>query len=617
MRSDLVLWLRAREENRTPDLRITSALLCRLSYSGGTGHDSSGARRARSPFAGLRRPGVRPSVLGADLVAQQPQRHPERLNDPAAFPAAQDDEPGPAGGGTPAPAGAGSRWGSAGGTPRRRRCGSWPRRGRGAGPASTRASRYTAASVARPRRSSAVRNRRTSRLWRVSRSLRPEPRRPYCSICSSSAATSAACRSCSGPSASPIIDCSSATSVAARCPVPSSRRGTSRHAWCRSASRSSVARVRARSRSPGRGRRGRHGTVAVDTLGHQPVGHDLGGQGEQLDPHAPAGDGDQLGNDLGREQHEHRRRRRLLDGLEQVAGGLVLHVLAAVGDDHLAGALDRRQRGAAHDPLGVALAERVPLGLDQPQVGVLPGQRQADVALAGGLVGGAGRQQRGGEGVGQRLLARSRRPHQQVGVDRLADRGRQPADGARLADHVPPGFRGGAAGGGLGSGRGAHRAIIAEGTPPAERPPRRTASPAPPARGGGSSPRPTPRPRRRRPAPCRRWSPSAAGSALASARYPRATRSWKSAPAASSRSGAPEARVDGHLGRHVEQDDEVGPQVVGRPGGDPPQLHRPAGPARAPGTPASNRRSGRTPRAGRPPAPAARPRRRAGPGRRP
>jgi hypothetical protein len=29
--------LRAREENRTPDLRITSALLCRLSYSGGKG----------------------------------------------------------------------------------------------------------------------------------------------------------------------------------------------------------------------------------------------------------------------------------------------------------------------------------------------------------------------------------------------------------------------------------------------------------------------------------------------------------------------------------------------------------------------------------------------------
>ena len=38
---------RAREENRTPDLRITSALLCRLSYSGGTDHISSGHRKSR------------------------------------------------------------------------------------------------------------------------------------------------------------------------------------------------------------------------------------------------------------------------------------------------------------------------------------------------------------------------------------------------------------------------------------------------------------------------------------------------------------------------------------------------------------------------------------------
>ena len=43
MASDLVLSLRAREGNRTLDLRITSALLCRLSYSGGTCHSSSAA----------------------------------------------------------------------------------------------------------------------------------------------------------------------------------------------------------------------------------------------------------------------------------------------------------------------------------------------------------------------------------------------------------------------------------------------------------------------------------------------------------------------------------------------------------------------------------------------
>ena len=41
MPSDQVLRGRAREGNRTLDLRITSALLCRLSYSGGTDHISS------------------------------------------------------------------------------------------------------------------------------------------------------------------------------------------------------------------------------------------------------------------------------------------------------------------------------------------------------------------------------------------------------------------------------------------------------------------------------------------------------------------------------------------------------------------------------------------------
>jgi hypothetical protein len=51
--SDLRIRPRAREENRTPDLRITSALLCRLSYSGGTSHDSSGLHEARSRLTGV------------------------------------------------------------------------------------------------------------------------------------------------------------------------------------------------------------------------------------------------------------------------------------------------------------------------------------------------------------------------------------------------------------------------------------------------------------------------------------------------------------------------------------------------------------------------------------
>ena len=41
---------RAREENRTPDLRITSALLCRLSYSGGKDHITSARQRGLKPL---------------------------------------------------------------------------------------------------------------------------------------------------------------------------------------------------------------------------------------------------------------------------------------------------------------------------------------------------------------------------------------------------------------------------------------------------------------------------------------------------------------------------------------------------------------------------------------
>ena len=150
--------------------------------------------------------------------------------------------------------------------------------------------------------------------------------------------------------------------------------------------------MRARSRSPA-GRGGRRGRpLGVDALGHQPVGHDAGGQGGHLDPHAPAGDGDQLGHDLGGQQHEHRRRRRLLDGLEQVAGGLVLHVLAAVGDDHLAGALDRRQRGVRTTRSASLLRNVLPSGSTSRRSGCCSGQGQAHVALTV-VVGGAGRQQ--------------------------------------------------------------------------------------------------------------------------------------------------------------------------------------------------------------------------------
>jgi A-factor type gamma-butyrolactone 1'-reductase (1S-forming) len=62
-------FVRAREENRTPDLRITSALLCRLSYSGGTSHDSSGDQRSPSQWrAGADAVALRCDVTDEDSV---------------------------------------------------------------------------------------------------------------------------------------------------------------------------------------------------------------------------------------------------------------------------------------------------------------------------------------------------------------------------------------------------------------------------------------------------------------------------------------------------------------------------------------------------------------------
>ena len=263
--------------------------------------------------------------------------------------------------------------------------------------------------MASPNRSSAVRKRRTSRLCRVSRSLlarapqaelldllveRRRPPRP------------------GAPAAGPGPRRSS---TAAR-PRPSRpggrcRRagcGTSRQAWWRRARRSSVASVRARSRSPpaaaAAARRARARRPPPPGARPPPPADSA----HEVDTHAAAGDRHQLGHDLGGQQHEHGRRRRLLHGLQQVAGRLVLHVLATVGHDDLAPALDRGERGVADDPLGVALAEGVALGLDHPQVRVLLGQRQPDVALAGGVAAAAVWPWR--PGGGRRTGARRRTP---------------------------------------------------------------------------------------------------------------------------------------------------------------------------------------------------------------
>ena len=326
------------------------------------------------------------------------------------------------------------------------------------GPSAARASRYTPASVARPKRSSAVRNRRTSRLCRVSRSLRPEPRRPYCSICSSSGGDLG--RLTLLQRAERLADHRLQLGHQRRRPVPGAveaagdvpPRLVPQGQPVVGGQRAGPVEV---ARRRGRGRRG---ALGVDALGHEPVGDDLGGQGEQLDPHAPAGDGDDLGHDLGGEQHEDGRRRRLLDGLEQVAGRLVLHVLAAVGDDRPCGRPRPAPAWRCAPP-----ARRRPCGTccprARPAAGRGAARRGPGARGARGASSSAAptRQQRGRERLGQRLLARSGRADEQVGVHRLA-RPRPPAAAPRPAGRRRPARdRPAASGGGRGRSRRHHR----------------------------------------------------------------------------------------------------------------------------------------------------------------
>ena len=67
MAADLDIDRRAREGNRTLDLRITSALLCRLSYSGGTDHISSATSAPPIALFYL--------VNGLELAPRRDRRH--------------------------------------------------------------------------------------------------------------------------------------------------------------------------------------------------------------------------------------------------------------------------------------------------------------------------------------------------------------------------------------------------------------------------------------------------------------------------------------------------------------------------------------------------------------
>ena len=232
----------------------------------------------------------------------------------------------------------------------------------------------------------------------------------------------------------------SAASSAARAPVPFEPAGH-RRAAPRRAPRSAR---RWRAAGPGRGRRPprprRLGAAsAVDALGGEPLDHVGQRHRAEVDAHRAARDGDQLGRDVLGEDHEERRRRRLLDVLEEDRAELVDEV-EVLEHEHLAVALGRA-RGPPASRSPWRSARRCAPGRWWPRRrGGRGGSRPARAA------GGARRPRpslpaessSAAKARGRGPLARARRPDEQVGVDRVGGRGGQLRDGVRLADDVAP-----------------------------------------------------------------------------------------------------------------------------------------------------------------------------------
>jgi hypothetical protein len=95
-----------------------------------------------------------------------------------------------------------------------------------------------------------------------------------------------------------------------------------------------------------------------------------------------------------------------------------------------------------HHALGLTLAERHALGLDDAQVGMLLCEREPHVTLAVAVAGVWCRQDLGGEAPRQSPLTGARGADQKVGVDRRLRRRLELADRRRLVDDVAPGVDG-------------------------------------------------------------------------------------------------------------------------------------------------------------------------------
>ena len=230
---------------------------------------------------------------------------------------------------------------------------------------------------------------------------------------------------------------SSSTSRITVAPVPSRRRGSSANARRRSTSAGSPASRRARSRSPPAAATTSPAVSASTPSATQPRREHVVGDRAEVDAHAARGDRDQVGRHEVGEHDERRRRRRLLDRLQQDAP----RPPAGAGGTRGGSAPCGRPRPAPARPSWtISSACRLemdgPTALDLAHVGVLAGEGQPGVAPAGVVVA---RQQQRRRTPGPPRASSSRAARR---TGRRAPGRRRPrrswATARRLADDVVP-----------------------------------------------------------------------------------------------------------------------------------------------------------------------------------
>ena len=216
-------------------------------------------------------------------------------------------------------------------------------------------------------------------------------------------------------------------------PVPFSWCGARANASRRAASSGSLASTRARSRSPSAALAAAAAASGATPSAHQALGDDVDPDRSEVDPNAARRDRDQVVRHEVAQDHEHRRRRRLLDRLQHERRTLGPQQVELVEDQHLAVAFGRGERGQPDDLAGLLGGDRRAGASDLPHVGMSARQDEASVALFGIFTAG---DHPCGERPRRLQLGRAGGADEQVRVDGSAVGG-----GAQLRDRRCPGRR--------------------------------------------------------------------------------------------------------------------------------------------------------------------------------